>query len=928
MRGFDPDFDRLTLLREDFGRRTNSVDPGQSLLLLKPAMQVAHGGGMKLRKGDLTYSTLHRWVAAGCPDDAADAPRCVRIEVTPHQGEWPWSEHEQKLLVRAFFADDSVRDITRLATYTSSDEGVAEIDADGLVRGVTRGETTIMVRYLDLIDTADMRFLQPVEGFAWEAPPVRNEIDELVFARLKKLQIPPSSLCTDTEFLRRVSLDLTGILPARAEAEAFFADTSIDKRARLIDRLLERPEHAEYWGQKRGDLLRAKRSKIGDAGVHKFHQWLVRTVRVNMPYDEFARALLTAQGSTFVNPASNFYRASSSVNDAAETTSQLFLGIRIQCAKCHNHPFDRWSQDNYYGIGAIFGRVQQKQLGESDEVAVWLDRHSEVTQPRTGQTMKSWLPLTGEVDVPENADRRAAFARWLTAPDNPFFARVAVNRIWGQLFGRGIVEPVDDFRADNPPSHPQLLDTLAKHFVESGFDQKGMIRTILNSSLYQLSSRSLPLNKDDDKYFSHAHARLLSAEQLLDAVSQVTGIPEEFRGLPPGMTATTLPSPDFGNDFLKVFGQPARNTVCECERTHDPKLAQTLQMINGSLIPGKLRDSRSRLGILLDDQPARVAAAGEPVREGLVSWFRADTGVMSPSGLPAANEGAVSRWENRINARLHGEQVDPDQRPRFVSNAVSGLPAIRFDGVNDFLHNTQENVLPSGSPRTVIVLGQLADHSTGGALFTFRRGRLAGSSVFTVQYASIGGTCYVYSDGVNGAGNTTVPAERLNDLSSPFMTTFLSPGAGEKLQVMLNGEDANPAQPGGVGPDEGVTGFTIGSREDIPLGSQIWKGDISEVLVYDRVLTQDQLQDVGSYLSTRYALKTRYPQKKTPVDARSRKADAEIITEFYYAALSRPPSSAELKFAETYIEEFQDRRRGLEDIAWALMNSKEFVFQH
>ena len=326
-----------------------------------------------------------------------------------------------------------------------------------------------------------------------------------------------------------------------------------------------------------------------------------------MPYDEFSRQLLTSEGSTFVNPPANYFRTATETNDCTETTSQLFLGIRIQCAKCHNHPFERWSQDNYYGIGAFFNRVQRKPGVNPDEQVVWVARAGEVTQPRTGKQMQPWLPLTGTADMPGEEDRRAAFVAWLVRPDNPFFAKVEVNRIWGHLLGRGIVEPVDDFRDSNPPSSATLLAALADDFASHGYDRKRVIRTILNSRTYQLSSRKNEFNVNDARYFSHATTRLLAAEQLLDAICQVTSVSEKFAGLPAGTRATQLPSPDVDSDFLKVFGQPARETACQCERSTDSNLSQALQMINGPLVHAKVRDEKNRLRAL--------AAAGKSNEE-------------------------------------------------------------------------------------------------------------------------------------------------------------------------------------------------------------------------------------------------------------------------------------------------------------------------
>lgn len=949
LRGFDPTADYDRIVKGNGGRRVAQADPVRSLLLRKPTMQVSHGGGRKLRSDDPAWQILKDWIANGCPDDQADDPDCVRIEFEPLRFETHWPDHTQQLRVRAFFTDGSERDVTQLTVLSSSSETVASVSASGLVTAVRSGETTIVARYLDFISAADLRFTRPVEGFAWQEPakPVADVapetasrrtaamIDGFVFGRLKTLQILPSSICSDSEFIRRVYLDILGGLPDRDEVELFLQDTTPHKRNRLINRVLDRPEYAEYLAQKWGDRLRVNARKLSLTGVHKFNAWLTAAMRDNVPYDRLASRLLTAEGSTFTNPPAGFYRAAADARDCAETVSQLFLGVRIQCARCHNHPFDRWSQDNYYGIGAIFTRIQRQSIEDSGEVLVSLDRHSELTNPRTKIASIPWVPAgDGAAETgfatEANQDRRLQFARWLTSADNPYFARVAVNRIWADLFGRGIVEPPDDFRADNPPAHPELLDALADAFVNAGFDQKELIRGILNSRVYQLSSQTNPFNQDDDRYFSHAYARLLSAEQLLDAIGHVTGVPERFAGLPVGTRATSLPSPDFGNDFLKLFGQPARNTVCECERSNDPKLSQALQLINGPMLSGKLSDSRSRLSRQFNNVPARVSAAGQPSRKGLVAWFKADADVLATGNQPAMDGAPVERWINQIREPdgADARQSDVNQRPVFMATSTGGLPGLRFDGVNDLLHNTERRLLPSGSPRTVIVVGRLTD-ATGGALFTFGRQRSGGSSVFTAQHIRIGGTYYVYSDGINAAGNTTGPDDQFDELRKPFVTMYVSAGVGQKLGVRLNGAVLKTQQSGGVGTDGGTAGFTIGSREDIPPGQQIWNGDLNEILVYDRALTSDEFAAVGSYLATKYDLRTAYARVKS-VDRSelAQTSNIDVVTDFYYAAFSRPPSDSEIAVAERHIATSQDRRQALQDIAWALLNSQEFLFQH
>jgi hypothetical protein len=442
--------------------------------------------------------------------------------------------------------------------------------------------------------------LKETPGFQWPNPGENNFVDKHLFAKQRQLQIPPSELATDDEFFRRVHLDVIGRLPEPDESRAFLADADPAKRSKLIDRLLERPEYADFWALKWADLLRIRNAKVSSLGVHKFHRWLVAALRDNMPYDQFAGALLTSSGSTLANPPANYFRTAAETNDCTETTSQIFLGVRIQCAKCHNHPFERWSQDNYYCIGAFFNRVQRQPGENPDQQVIWVARSGEVTQPRTGKQMKPWLPLAGEAEVPEDNDRREMFVQWLVRADNPFFAKVEVNRIWNHVLGRGIVDPVDDFRDSNPPASSELLQALADDFVAHKYDRKHVLRTILNSRVYQLSARRNPFNLSDSKYFSHATTRLLSAEQLLDAVCQVTGVPEKFAGLPTGTRASQLPSPDVDVEFLKVFGQPARETACQCERSTDSNLSQALQMINGPLVHSKVRDSGNRLRKLVE----------------------------------------------------------------------------------------------------------------------------------------------------------------------------------------------------------------------------------------------------------------------------------------------------------------------------------------
>ncbi|MDP7274264.1 MAG: DUF1553 domain-containing protein [Planctomycetaceae bacterium] len=615
LRAFDPTLDAQTLIREQFARRVNVFDPDKSLLLRKPTLQVAHGGGQQLRRHDPAYELIRDWIADGCPRDAEDSSRCVRTEVFPRDRFLKSPAVSQQLKVVAHFSDGSSRDVTHLAVYSSSNETLAEVDVAGRVTGTAVGQVGILVRFLDQMQATRLTFLKDRPGFVWNEPPVINEVDRHTFARLKEMQIVPSPLLTDGQFLRRVTLDVTGLLPTVKETRAFLADRRPDRRARLIAGLLAGEDHARFWAGRWADLFRMTRKQLGSTGVDKFHRWLVAAVRDNMPYDRFVRSLLTAQGDTFANPAANYYRAATDVEDATETTARHFLGIRIQCAKCHNHPYERWTQENYYGIAAFFNRVRRGKPDSAGNLVVWVARSGEISRPRGGNAVP-WLPLTGNAKLPDpESDRRLALADWLVRKDNPLFARVEVNRLWSMLCGRGIIEPIDDFRASNPPANPPLLDWLAGEFQRSDFDRRHILSLILNSRTYQLDSLATDQNRHDQQLFSHAVAHRLSAEQVLDAICQVSQVPEQFGKLPAGTRATQLATPEDAPAFLRIFGKPSRETSCDCERQTGSTLSQHLTLVNGSLVSGKITHGKNRF--------RRLISAGRGDREILEDLYLA-----------------------------------------------------------------------------------------------------------------------------------------------------------------------------------------------------------------------------------------------------------------------------------------------------------------
>jgi len=613
LRGSDPAQDYLQLTRDVWGRRTDKHDANASLLLQKSLGRVPHEGGARFGADTVAAQAISTWVSQGSIDDPKELPSITKVDVLPGPRVLKSPSRWQQLSVMATFSDGAVRDVTRLTVFSSSDPATADISPNGLVEFKQAGEVAVLCRYLEELRSVRITYLEPREGFAWANPPEVNYVDHHVFNKLKLMTILPSDLCTDAEFIRRSYLDLCGLLPTGDEATKFLADKASDKRAKLIDSLLERPEYGDYWALKWSDVFRSNRKTIQVKGIHAFQLWLRNHVANNTPVDRVIHELLTSNGSTFSNPAANYFRIAKDPTNLAETTAQLFFGVRMQCAKCHNHPFESITQDDYYSTAAWFARVSTKKDVESSKnpavigaEVVYSRRDGEVTQPRSGKQMAPKFLKGATPTISPSQDRREVFSDWLTGPANPYFSKSLVNRVWYHLMGKGIVDPVDDFRDSNPPSNDDLLDGLAKDFATKKFDLKQLIRTIMNSRTYQLSAQPNDTNKDDTKYFSHSVTKLLSAEVLLDALCDTTAVPEKFAGLPLGTRAIQLPDGEVNHPFLKTFGQPARELACECERESDSNLAQALQLINGPTINDKLRNPANRLGKLLADKKTEI----------------------------------------------------------------------------------------------------------------------------------------------------------------------------------------------------------------------------------------------------------------------------------------------------------------------------------
>ena len=630
LRGFDPVLDFATLTREEFGRRTNVNSADESLILRKGLGEVPHQGGTRFRRVDAEYQILRGWIDEGCrasqlprvatvangktPAVAPAAPKLVRLEVLPGMRKLAENRPQQQLIARAHFDNGIVRDVTDLSVFSTNEKEAATVSRDGLVEFHQTSEVAFLVRYLDRITSVRLSYLKQDPEFVFRSPVEANSVDRHVFAKQRELQLVPTELVRDEVFLRRVYLDVTGCLPSADEARRFLDSTESNKRAKLIDELLERDEYAQLWALKWADLMRGSDVTISRRGVHSFHRYLVERFRADRPFDEFARETLTSLGNTLHKPGANFHRIARTPDEAAEAMAQLFLGVRIGCAKCHNHPFEALTQDDYYGLAAYFARVKfkGKQFMVDDEV-IYLDRNGDVRHPTKNvnlapaafgtpaSAMPGYNKPAGELGPDD--DRRERLVSWLTRPENPYFARSTVNRVWYHLFGRGIVEPVDDFRDTNPPSNPELLDQLAAEFVQSGYRIKPVLRLILNSSTYQLDARPVArqskLAANADPYFTHAVPRMLTAEQLLDAVSSVIGVPEEFPGYPRGTRAIELAEGAIEHPFLKAFAKPVRDVTCECAREDDPSLSQVIHLLNNRGIVDNLKSSASHVSTLL-----------------------------------------------------------------------------------------------------------------------------------------------------------------------------------------------------------------------------------------------------------------------------------------------------------------------------------------
>lgn len=585
LRGYDPQYDYSALTDDLAGRRFNRAQPEQSLMLLKPTQGVPHEGGFLFDEDSRYYHLLRRWIAEGCQFDTVD--RVQSLEVFPKGILLDTIGQKQSQIVIAKYADGTTRDVTRDVGYETSDFEKAIVDKAGNVTSVRRGEASILIRYEGAFITNVATVLGKRDGFAWNNSPEFNYIDTAVNNKLKRIKVLPSDLCSDSEFLRRIKIDLTGVPPTAEESRAFLTDSrdSRVKREAKIDELLNSPDFIDCWTLKWSDLLMSNRKFITEKGVWSFRNWIRNAIATNLPYDQFVSELITANGNTFENPAANYYRISREPRLVMENMTQVFIGTRFMCNQCHDHPFERWTQTQYYELSAYFSGVGRKPGSNKEEEVIFSQPNAQpVMHPKSGQPIAAAFPYQHAGVDPNLTDLREKLANWLVAKENPYFAKSLTNRYWSYFLGRGIIDPVDDIRQSNPPSNGELLDALTADFIAHKFDLKHLVRTIVTSHTYQRGIETNPFNQDDNTNYSHAAPRRLGAEQLYDAIMSATGSPGSIPGVPAGFRATQLPDGKVDLSFLDMFGRPPRESPCECERTSEVSLSQTLNLINGPTI--------------------------------------------------------------------------------------------------------------------------------------------------------------------------------------------------------------------------------------------------------------------------------------------------------------------------------------------------------
>ncbi|HVS36143.1 MAG TPA: DUF1553 domain-containing protein [Gemmataceae bacterium] len=952
LRGYDPILDHRSLTDDLEGRRFNRAAPDTSLMLLKPSNEVPHVGGAVMQPGEPYYELLRMWIAQGVKLDL-NSPRVARIEVFPKGAVVPLPGMKQQFAVYATFTDGKVRDVTSEAFLESSNTEVLTVTRQATGTAVRRGESTILARYEGAYSASQIVVMGDRSGYAWKDVEAYNYADALVYDKLRLIKEQPSGVCTDAEFIRRVYLDLTGLAPQPNDVRAFLADGRPQrvKRDELVDRLIGSPEYVEYWTNKWADLLDVNRKFLGEQGAEKYREWIRKAVAGNMPYDQFAHAILTASGSNMDDPPASYYKILREPDAAMENTTQLFLAVRFNCNKCHDHPFERWTQTQYYDLAAYFAQVDRledphfkgQKVGGTDVesakplVEIIADKKDgDVKNTRTGLVAKPTFPFPVDDPAPPNATRREQLAHWVTSRENPYFAKSYVNRLWSYLLGVGIIEPVDDIRAGNPASNPQLLDKLTQEFIDSGFNSREMLRTICKSRTYQLSIQTTPWNKGDDLNFAHAVPRRLPAEVLYDAITRATGSTSR---LPNGERAAQLldSSQDAPGGFLALFGKPPRESVCECERSSGMMLGPVLTMVNGPVVGEAVKDPNNRIAQLLVSQKDDSKVVEELY---LSVLCRPPTPAELAEGLQALKDGEVD----------YGAAVAEHDR------RAAELAA--YEKAMDARQAQWEKDVPMAAEWTVLDLDSVK--STGGAVLTKQAdGSIlaSGKNPFPESYVLTGATkltgvtairLEVLTDAsLPGQGPGRAPNGNfvLNELQVKTRPTGATWAAGLFRPVKLQNAQADFSQEqyavaGAIDGNE-TTGWAV-----VP---QVGKAhtavfEIKDPIAFakgaDLTITMDQKytgkeHNIGKFRISVTTAKTPIHLSgppapiaqilKTPADKRTPEQKAEI-TRFYRSM--DPEYGRLLQSVAEHPAPVDKRHPGAQDLVWALLNSKAFQFNH
>jgi hypothetical protein len=746
LRGYDALYDHRALTDDVSSRRINRAAPDQSMMLLKPSGVIPHVGGVLMQPEQPYYEIIRSWIAGGLKLDL-DAPRVTSIDLSPKNPIVPLPGMKQQMKVLATYSDGRVRDVTLEAFIESGNTEVAEPNKTGLVSVIRRGEAPILARFEGAYTATTITVMGDRSGFEWKGMPANNKIDELVASKLQRVKTLPSDLCTDAEFIRRVSLDLVGLPPTPEEVRSFLADerdTTV-KRAELIDRLIGSGEYVELWTNKWADLLQVNRKFLGEEGAFALRGWIKQAISSNMPYDQFVYTVLTASGSTLENPPAAYYKVLRTPQELMENTTQLFLGVRFNCNQCHDHPFERWTQGQYFHLAAYFAQVGRKAdpIAKGQQIGgtaveggtplvedIFDTGSGEVTHGGTGQPAAPSFPYEHNDQASQDVSRREQLARWVTSKENQYFARSYVNRLWGYLFGRGIIEPIDDIRAGNPPTNPELLDFLTKEFIDSGFNMQHMLKLICSSRTYQLSIKTNPFNEDDTINYSHAVARRLPAEVLYDTIQRACGAVSNLPGVPTGYRATQLP--DVGltlpSGFFEVFGRPARESACECERSDGMMLGPVMTLVNGPTIADAIADPNNEITRLVSTEAddARLVneiflrllsrpATPEEITTGIAALHASAADVIDLQAQLLEHQKKVdeaqAEWESKQIAPVWHTPAPASTASSLNANlTVQGDQSIKVDGPNGKGSYTVAIPVPAG-PLTALRVELLADDS-------------------------------------------------------------------------------------------------------------------------------------------------------------------------------------------------------------------------